>query len=129
MDISFFLAKALGLYMLIIGISLLINKDTLYAVMKDITQQPAVFYLSAVIALIIGILMVVSHNLWAFNWRIIITLMGWTAFIKGTFNILFPQRAYKLVEQFSNHKSAYLISTIVTLVIGLLLAYCGFFLE
>lgn len=129
MDISFFLAKALGLYMLIVGISLLLNKSTFQNVMKDIIQQPTAFYLSAVIALIIGILIVLSHNQWSFNWRILITFMGWTALIKGAFNLLFTQHAYKLVEKLANHDSAYLISTIVTLFIGLLLTYCGFFLA
>jgi len=42
-------------------------------------------------ALAIGIAVVLAHNVWVANWRVIITVFGWLAMLGGIFRIVYPQ--------------------------------------
>ncbi len=45
--------------------------------LKDFAIQRGVLLLNAIITPIIGILLVVSHNLWVADWRVVITIIAW----------------------------------------------------
>ena len=49
-------------------------------------------------AIIIGLLNIIAHDLWVSDWRIIITLLGWLAFIKGITIFAFPDINKKWLE-------------------------------
>ena len=40
-------------------------------------------------------MVVLAHNVWAANWRVIITLFGWVLIVCGTIRIVFPQLVQK----------------------------------
>lgn len=91
MDMSRFLAKVTGLYLLIISIAMLIN---IHQVMNDVyylINNPPLMLVTACFTIIIGLLMVVSHNIWQMNWRVIITIIAWIVFLKGVSILLLPQ--------------------------------------
>jgi hypothetical protein len=125
MVISLFLAKALGLYLLILGITMFANKiEFLYNLREMIKHRP-VMYLSAFITLILGILLVISHNLWVWDWRLIITLLAWWIFIKGVLRVIYPQidrRWQKLLDS----NTFYYCSATLVIILGLILGYFGF---
>jgi hypothetical protein len=83
MDISTFLAKVMGLYLVIMAFVVMINKKTLFKAVKEYTQNSALLLLGGAFALILGLLVVVSHNLWVADWRVIVTIFGWLTLIKG----------------------------------------------
>jgi uncharacterized membrane protein len=62
MDISRFLGKVLGLYFIIVSVAMLVDMN-LFAgyVNKLINDEPALF-VAGFFTLILGLLMVVSHN-------------------------------------------------------------------
>ena len=47
------------------------------------TQIPPVIYLSGVLMFAAGLAVVRSHNVWARNWTVLITLSGWFLFALG----------------------------------------------
>lgn len=126
MDISIFLAKALGLYLLIMGISLFTNARQLKTIMSDVAAQPALLFISGAIALIFGILIVLTHNIWQSNWRILITLIGWLSLFKGIIRIIFPHRAAKYILKFKRNPSMYYVMSLIVFVLGIYLTYVGF---
>jgi hypothetical protein len=127
MDISIFLAKALGIYLVIISLSMFINSERYKSIIHDVTYNPSFLFLTGVIALIIGILMVISHNIWQANWRTIITLIAWLSFIKGTVRVLFPQLAYPGIQRLIKNSIVYNTTAFICLLLGILLSYFGFF--
>ena len=42
------------------------------------------------VSFVVGIAMVLSYNVWAWNWQIVITILGWAALVKGLFLLFFP---------------------------------------
>ena len=47
------------------------------------TQIPPVVYLSGVLLFVAGLAVVRSHNVWARNWTVLITLSGWSFLALG----------------------------------------------
>lgn len=126
MDISIFLAKALGLYLVIISISMLLNISRFTSILNKIIDNPPVLLFSGVIALIFGILLVLSHNIWQADWRVVITLIAWLSLIKGIIRVAFPQLSFGIIRYFIQSKLAYYLSVLVTLFLGIFLCYFGF---
>ena len=78
---TIFLATVIGWYMVIFGLLMLIRHDYVKAAMTDILAQPGVYFVLALITVVLGLLIVASHNLWTTSWPVAITLFGWVLFI------------------------------------------------
>jgi len=125
-DVSIFLAKVLGLYLVIIGVAFLFKMEWIKKGALVALKDPGLGLLTAIITLIIGILLVVSHNIWRADWTVVITLIAWITFIKGIIRIYNPTFFTKWVESDSFQK-VMVTSVIFTLATGLFLIYFGFF--
>ena len=128
MNKSIFLARVLGLYMTIIALALFINPDYFTIFNGMINNLPLVI-LAGVISLVIGILLIVGHNIWVRDWRVVVTLVGWTVFLKGLVNTVFPNGVFSINHYIMTSNTAYYTSITVTLLIGLFLCYQGFFAK
>jgi hypothetical protein len=126
MPTSLFLAKLIGPVCLVIGLALLINGAAFRAVAGDFLNNPALMFLSGVITLPAGLAIVLTHNVWAGDWRILITILGWLAVIGGLIRILAPQRAVAVGRTMLANPSTLHISTGVYLLIGALLCFFGY---
>lgn len=126
MDISKFLAKVIGIYLIIVSIAFFINMGNMINVLKDLINDVPLMFVTGFFTLILGILMVVSHNIWQLNWRVIITIISWLTFLKGASIILYPYIIDKITFLFIQNGTFAYISIGFDFVIGILLSYCGF---
>ena len=127
MEISILLAKILGPMYIVMAIGILLNMKNYQTVMEDFSQEPALIYLGGLIAFIFGIVIVIFHNVWVMNGRIIITIIGWMALIKGVWLIVLPGSLASSVKLFS--KSGFLaVGMVIVLILGALLTIMGYFL-
>ncbi|MEI6710821.1 MAG: hypothetical protein WCK88_00710 [bacterium] len=69
-------------------------------------------------AIIIGALMIYVHNIWVADWTVLVTIIGWTALIKGIWLTVLPQSASKF-RSWLQPKNHSMVTTIV-LVLGLI---------
>ena len=126
MGTSIFLAKLIGPVCLVLGLALLINGAAFRTLAGEFLNNPALMFLSGVITLPAGLAVVLTHNVWAGDWRILITILGWLAVIGGAARILVPQRAVAVGRTMLANPSTLHISTGVYLVIGALLSFFGY---
>lgn len=126
MDVSYFLAKVIGLYFVIFGISMLIAKSSYQEMLKDVIAHPAVILMGGSISLLLGVLIVVNHNIWDMNWRLLITLIGWIILIRGFIWTTFPKKIQSMVTKYVQSSFPYYISTVIMIVLGLILCFIGF---
>jgi hypothetical protein len=124
MDTSIFLSKALGLYLLIVGLAMLLNPKT-RAIFLDMMKDKNLLYVSEYFSLIIGILIVVSHNIWVADWRIIITLVGWVNLVKGTLRIAFPNLGNQFFVKWLECNLSYYTTVIAMIIGGAIIYYLG----
>ncbi|MDX8553947.1 hypothetical protein MK851_09980 [Tenacibaculum sp. 1B UA] len=110
MDISAFLLKFWGWYCIIFFFVLSFNPKRIKQIVDNLQDARFLIILS-LFAIIIGLLNVLAHNIWEANSKLLVTLFGWLALIKGVILFTFPKQTIKLLKQ-SNMKfiqGAYLL--------------------
>ena len=126
MQTSHYLAQLIGPTLIVIGLGMLINRNGYRAMAREFLGSRALIYLAGIFAFVPGLAMVLAHNVWAADWRIIITILGWLALIGGIFRILFPQEVTRLGTRMIENPSTMLTGGIVMLVLGAILSFFGF---
>lgn len=89
MEVSLFLAKFWGWYLLIFFFILSFNPLRIKQIFDDLKDEKFQI-LTAFLAIVIGLLNILFHNIWQSDWRFIITLLGWAALFLGLGLFLFP---------------------------------------
>ncbi|MBX9786110.1 MAG: hypothetical protein K2Y08_02115 [Alphaproteobacteria bacterium] len=126
MVLSIFLAKTIGLYLVIVSVAFMLKASELKPMMLDMLKNPSLLLFSGILALILGILIVVSHNIWVMDWRVIITILGWLTLLKGVMRLFYPEFVIKKTVKCVEDKASYNIMMLITLLIGLVLLYFGY---
>ena len=126
MEVSKFLSKVIGLYQIIISLAMLINMKQFTADIQGmINNGPLMIYIGCV-TVIMGILLVVSHNIWQWTWRMLITIVSWIVLLKGSSILLFPHALDQITLQFATNSHFAYSVTVVDLMLGILFCYFGF---
>ncbi|ALJ03739.1 hypothetical protein APS56_00605 [Pseudalgibacter alginicilyticus] len=118
MDTSIFLAKFWGWYLIIFFLILTFNPKRIKQIFSDLKDEKFLI-ISSFIAIIIGLLNILFHNVWQPNWKFIITLIGWLSLLIGLSLFTFPKRTVTILE-FINIKLVQLIYILLCM-IGLFL--------
>lgn len=91
MDTTIFLAKFWGWYLLIFFFILSFNPKRIKQIFDDLKDEKFLI-LTSFIAIIVGLLNILSHNIWEPNWKLIITLIGWQSLLIGLSLFIFPKK-------------------------------------
>ena len=127
METSVFIARIFGLCYLILGAGLLFNRKVFQRVMEDFCKNAALVFFTGMFTLAIGVVIILTHNVWVANWTVIITIIGWLAFIKGIWMIVFPDTMSRFIQAYQKNKNLLTIHSIFALIFGVVLAFFGFF--
>lgn len=94
MDTSLFLFKFWGWYCVIFFFILCFNPKRIKQIIEDIQDEKFTILISF-LAIIIGLLNILFHNVWEANIRLVVTLFGWLALLKGIVLLTFPRTTTK----------------------------------
>jgi len=97
METSIFLAKFWGWYLFLFFVILSFNPTRIKQIFEYL-KDPKFAVLSSFLAIIIGLINILFHNIWEADWRIIITLLGWIALLKGFVMFVFPKKAAQSID-------------------------------
>lgn len=111
MDNSIFLAKFWGWYLIIFFLILTFNPKGIKQIFADLKDEKFLI-ISSLLAIIVGLLNILFHNIWEPNWKLIITLMGWASVGIGLSLFIFPKQTVALLE-FINIKLVQVIYTLL----------------
>lgn len=84
------LAKLYGIYMFTIGIALFMNPERFKRWYESMMNEDGLTLFGGVMALLVGAFTVSVHNIWVFDWPVLITLFGWMGVAKGVGLMIFP---------------------------------------
>lgn len=101
-EISLFLARFWGSLFLILGLLSIVAKflGRVIAMTEDRTITISTGY----ITFLLGLITVTLHNLWVADWRLAITILGWTTLFKGLEKIGFPDRVNRKAQMFKGRQ-------------------------
>lgn len=121
MEISIFLAKLLGWYLVIMGLFTLIRKDEVAAMIKFIIADQTRVIIIGFFTIIFGLLLVLTHNYWGLAWPLLITIIAWLTLLAGIVRLFMPAFIAKAGKWWLNHFKYLLLAAIVYLILGLFL--------
>ena len=124
-----FLATVIGWFMVIVSLHLLFRHEHMKSVMTDVIAKPGLFFVFALFTLILGLLMVTSHNIWLMGWPVVITLLSWLVLLSGLIRLVFPDMAMKMGRSFISHPIRMQITGGVVLIIGVFLLFHVYYLH
>ena len=118
---TLFLATVVGWYFVIFSLFLLLRHDHVKAIMSELLAHRGLFFILALFTLIIGLLLVASHNVWVNEWPVAITIFSWFVLIGGLIRLFFPEAAIKMGHSCLAHPHGLKITGILLLIFGLYL--------
>lgn len=126
MAYTYFLAQVMGLWLALFGLAVIINPDKFRKIAKDFLGNMALTMFSGGISILIGLLLVLTHNIWIANWDVVITIVSWVILIHGVIRLFFPDILKQTVEGKKGRGPVLFISWVM-FIVGLFLIYRGFF--
>ncbi|WP_117883106.1 hypothetical protein [Aureibaculum luteum] len=96
-NISIFLAKFWGWYLIIFFLILSLNPKRIKQIFEDLKDQKFLI-ITAFIAIIIGLLNILFHNIWEDSWTIVITFIGYISLLIGLSLFVFPDRTINWIN-------------------------------
>jgi hypothetical protein len=122
MDISIFFARLWGSFFVVFGLLFIITKQLGKTI--EMTDNKAFVISTGYISFLMGLVTVILHNVWALNWKVAITILGWSTLIKGIMKIGFPEQIHKQAQRF---KKKQILSAIFMILLGAWLLWMSFF--
>ena len=126
METSIFLAQLIGVFSLVMGFSMLVKRKMLISIFHELSDSRALSYILGTLIFLLGLLVILNHNVWVLNPRIIITIIGWVILIEGGSYLFVSKEAFRKYLAFLDNRKIYYIIAIGYLILGSYLAYFGF---
>lgn len=126
MELSIFLAKVIGLYMLIVAAIFLFRGNSIKETLNEMTQSKGLLAFSGALALLTGLAIVIGHPVYEWSWRVVITLLGYLAIFQGITRLAFTNEMKSFVS-IVMHRYLWVV-ILVLFLLGAFLCYAGFFL-
>ena len=123
---SILIARLMGPVLLIMGLGMVIESETVRALAQEFLSSRALIYFAGILTLVAGLAIVNAHNLWVTDWRVIITILGWLSVIGGVIRLLLPAQVQTLSTGMVANPNGMIIGGIITLVLGGILSWMGY---
>ena len=111
------------------AVSVLINLAVWPALAEQAFRSPGLILMSGFMLFVAGLAIVRVHNRWSGGWPVLVTILGWLAFIGRLTRILFPARLAAIA--IPAVQSTGLLTTVAVLLLaaGVFLTFKGFTAE
>lgn len=123
---SYVLSQVFGLYLLFMAV-ILLSRTTYYRMLvKDMPVQSPGLLTSASYGLMLGLLLVVIHNTWVWEPRVLVTLIAWFIVIKSLLWLAFPEKMLACTQKAVASHFYYVIIALM-FIMGILMLTKGFY--
>lgn len=124
---SLFLAQAMGLYLVIVAIIMLTRARYYQDILTRTHVGSSSLVVMGTVGLILGIILVLVHNLWTMEIEVLITLVAWLVLIKSILWLGFPEMMVNYTHKIYQGPGYYIIA-IIAGIVGVILMSYGFYL-
>jgi uncharacterized membrane protein YkvI len=125
MELSYFLAQLLGGSLALVALAGIYRPGTVTNGINELNKYPLFTLCFGYLLILLGLAVVLSHNIWSNDWRVLITLFGWGALIKGFLFIAVPAKLVNVARHATKNKQRIRIMLACALVLGAILFYQG----
>lgn len=123
MELSLFLGRLFGFYLIAVGLSCLVQREGASSLVKMVMKEPGFLYFSGAVNILIGLALVISHNVWVAAWPVVITVIGYLSLFKGLAYLLIPFESHKKYLKFFSNDTRLMWLGMLVLAVGIYLVY------
>ncbi|MEI6095391.1 MAG: hypothetical protein WCR08_08035 [Gammaproteobacteria bacterium] len=118
---SFLLSQILGSFIFIVAIIIMGRMFYYRKILLQLQPQDPIIPVVASLTLFLGIVLVVTHNVWEFNRATGVTVLCWLILIKGLLWLALPEQMLAMMKKVSSGSGYYwcIVALLVTGVIFL----------
>ena len=126
MSTSIFLARLIGPVLLVVGLTALTNPRGFREMAEEFIASRGLIFLSGFLIMPAGLAIVLTHNVWSMDWRVLITIFGWLNVIGGAVRLFRPPFLFKIGKVILKQPHYISIAAAIWIVFGLLFCFYGF---
>ena len=126
MQTSILIARLLGPILVVAGLAGLINPKAVQEMGQEFLGSRALIFLAGVLALVAGLAIVNTHNLWVAGWPVVITIFGWLAILGGILRMAFPALTQTIGKAMLGNRALLRVAGGAQLVLGAYLMFVGY---
>jgi hypothetical protein len=113
----------IGPTLVVIAVSMLLNRGSLPALIEQVSRDPALVLLSGIIIFVAGLAIVRAHNLWKAGWPVLVTVLGWLFMFQGLVRMLFPTQLAAIAAGIAQNVGFIVGEAVVILALGCFLSF------
>jgi len=102
METTVFFARLWGSFLIIFGALAVVVGQLGRTI--DMTEDRAFVISTGYTSLLMGLVTVILHNVWVWEWPLAITVLGWGTLIKGITKVGFPQVIHQRAQRFRKNQ-------------------------
>ncbi|MGB0961340.1 MAG: hypothetical protein ACPGVY_01435 [Mycobacterium sp.] len=117
--------RVIGPYIVIACVAAVVRASDMQALFSELDANSMVSWLSGVLALLFGLVVVAFHPYWRGAAAIIVSVVGWLAVLEGLLYLVFPTPVVSLADGMIGAQALWVAFCIVFSLVGLYLTYVG----
>jgi hypothetical protein len=126
MTLTAYVAQLLGVYLVLSGVLMIVREQAMMLLVPKFVDSPPFLYFLGSLRVLIGLAIVLAHNMWIGTLGTVIYVVGWLTILRGIAMLVLPvETEWKILAVFSRGNVWY-TTAIVAIVLGGWLAYAGF---
>ena len=118
LETSLFLAQFWGSLIFIMSVMFLIRRKVLTEEFLHSVRDRSFTIFSGILAVVLGLVTVLLHNVWILDWRLLVTLFGWASLIKGITLIGYPESIKSITKILKRNPVLMQAMLVIALLVG-----------
>jgi vacuolar-type H+-ATPase subunit I/STV1 len=125
---TIYLSRLIGLYCILVDLSLVIHRQASVGSIVATFNNPAVMLTLGIATVAAGLALILAHNIWSGGAQtVVVTLVGWLALIKGLLFLALPAGVEgEIIVSWLRTPTCFYVCLAPSLLIGIYLTYGGF---
>jgi hypothetical protein len=127
MSLTAFLARLIGLFAMIVAVSVAMHKEGTLLTVGAIVESAPLLLILGFIGLAAGLAMVLSHNVWRGGvLSVLVTLAGWIILLRGIAMLALPHQDIAALLNAVHYAQLFYVYTAIAFIVGLYMTIAGF---
>ncbi|MBU1090045.1 hypothetical protein KKF38_04630 [Patescibacteria group bacterium] len=120
------LAQIMGPVLVAAGIGFLLHPKFYAKIIKDFEECEGLTYFAGISIMILGLIVVLNHNIWEFSAAGLVTLLAWGSLVKGAIFLIAPNLLFDISNALMKNSGLMKIAMVFALAAGGYLSYAGY---
>ena len=124
--VAILIARLIGPLFAALGLGMLLNATFYAAAVGEGAHSPVLIAIAGMATLVAGLAILNAHRAWTYDWRVLVTVIGWVFIVAGLIRLILPTLAETLAPAVYSGPAALMVAGVVVLIIGGILSFEGY---